>query len=115
MSRVGHRADPNEAGEAGRDFDELPSASSGLEPVESSRVVIRPTFLNTVNVGWALPTAEAGMSYILVANAHPTPKKFCSDSVTQSTNQPIIYPSPNHQIIQSTNHLSLSPIDVSPN
>jgi hypothetical protein len=75
--------------------------------------VTRPAFLNTVNAGWALPTVEAGMSYFLVANAHPTPKKFCSDSVNQSTNQPIIYPSPNHQIIQSTNHLSLSPINES--
>jgi hypothetical protein len=56
LSRVGHRADPNEAGEAGRDFDELPSASSGLEPVESSRVAICPVFLNTVKVGWAVPT-----------------------------------------------------------
>jgi hypothetical protein len=27
--------------------------------------VTRPTFLNTANVGWALPTVEAGISYCL--------------------------------------------------
>jgi len=32
-----------------------------------------------------LPTAEAGISCILVGDAHPTIKKFCSDSVDDPT------------------------------
>ena len=55
---------------------------TGTDFGELSRVVTRPTFLNTVNVGWALPAVEAGISYILVGNAHPTLKKFCGDKRT---------------------------------
>jgi hypothetical protein len=38
-----------------------------------------------------MPTGEAGISYILVGNTHHTTKKFCSDSVNQSSNHPTPY------------------------